>query len=112
MARNLKGKHLPKNVLLALVFFITALAALNSEKQRTRLRILGMQAQVKADQKTIYQWEQITQERPNYRDGWIWLAVAYYKNNDKEKAHQALQKAKEIDPNNETLSQIKELWSN
>jgi len=107
-----KAKHLPKNVLIALLFFIAAIAALNSEKQRMGLRILGMQAQVKADQETIYKWEQITLERPNYRDGWIQLAVSYYKNNDKEKALWALQKAKEIDPNNEILPRVEKLWSN
>ncbi|PIV00394.1 hypothetical protein COS55_03610 [Candidatus Shapirobacteria bacterium CG03_land_8_20_14_0_80_40_19] len=125
MARNLKrqpwnpfsyldrkAKHLPKNVLVGLLFFIAAITALNSEKQRMDLRTLGMQAQVKADQETIYKWEQLAQERPDYRDGWIQLAVAYYKSSDKEKALWALQKAKEIDPNNETLLKIEKLWGN
>jgi len=105
-------KSIPKNVFLALVLFLVAIALLNSEKQRMDLRTLGIQAQIKTDQETIYKLEQLTQERPNYRDGWIQLAVAYYKNNDKDRALEALQKAKQIDPNNETLSQVEELWNN
>lgn len=107
-----KSKGFPKNVLIALVFFIAAMSALNSEKQRTEQRILGLQAQIQTDQETIYKWEQLTQERPNYRDGWVQLAVLYYKNGEKQKALLALQKAQEIDPNNESLSQIEELWGN
>jgi cytochrome c-type biogenesis protein CcmH/NrfG len=110
LIKMLKG--FPKNVFLALVLFLVTITLLNSEKQRMNLRTLGMQAQIKADQETIYKLEQLIQERPNYRDGWIQLAVAYYKNNDKGKALEALQKAKQIDPNNETLLQIEELWSN
>lgn len=107
-----KAKGFPKNVLVALVLFVAATAALNSEKQRTSQRILGVQAQIKADRETIYKWEQLMQERPNYRDGWVQLAVLYYKRGETSKALTALQKAREIDPNNESLSQIEELWSN
>lgn len=107
-----KAKHLPKNVFIAVLLFIATFAALNSEKQRTALRILGVQAQIKVDQETIYKWEQLMQERPNYRDGWVQLAVLYYKKGETSKALTVLQKAKEIDPNNENLSQIEELWSN
>ena len=66
-------------------------------------KILGQQTQIRADQQTITAWEQILEERPDYRDGWIQLAAAYYKIGERLKAKQALEKAKALDPNNETI---------
>jgi len=73
------------------------------ENKKQEQKILGLQTQLKADQQTIAAWEQILEERPDYRDGWIQLAAAYYKIGDKQKAKEALQKAKLIDPDNEII---------
>lgn len=104
-----KARQLPKNVLIALVFFIAAMAALKSENQKSELRTLGLQTRINANQETIYQWEQILQERPDYRDGWVQLSASYYKSGNKQKAKEALKKAIEIDPNNESLLSFEKL---
>ena len=68
-----------------------------------------MQTELKTDQKTAFDWEQILTERPDYRDGWIYLAAAYYKLGNKEKAKQALSRAKTLDPTNVTILSFEEL---
>ena len=107
-----KVKQLPLNIIVALVLVIAAISALKSENNRMNQRILGMQTKVKADQETIYKWEQILQERPDYKDGWVQLAIIYYKIGNKQKALEALSTARKIDPNNETLLLIEDLWNN
>lgn len=102
-------KDLPKNVLIALFFFLASFWALKSENKRIDQRTLGLQTQIKSDQETIYSWEEILKERPDYRDGWMQLAAAYNKAGNKEKAKEALRKAIEIDPNNEQLVSFEKL---
>lgn len=115
MAKNLKKqkiKKIPLNILVAFFLFVAAIAALKSENNKARLRTLGMQTQIGADHKTIYQWEQTLQEKPDYRDGWVQLSAAHYKVGNKEKAKEALQKAIAIDPNNEALLSFKKIVEN
>lgn len=102
-------KHIPLNIVLASLMFLAAFFGLKSEQQRMDSRALGIQTQVKADQETIYAWEQILTERPNYRDGWVQLAAAYYKVGQVTKAQEAVQKAIQLDPNNETIINFQKL---
>jgi len=106
-----KAKKLPYNVFLALIFVGVSFFLLKEENDRRNLRILGLQTQLKSDQKTAYDWEQILTERPDYRDGWIYLAVAYYKLGNNERAKEALNHARTIDPTNETILSFEELLS-
>ena len=106
-----KAKKLPYNVFLALIFVGVSFFLLKEENDRRNLRILGLQTQLKSDQKTAYDWEQILTERPGYRDGWIYLAVAYSKLGNNERAKEALNHAKIIDPTNETILSFEELLS-
>lgn len=107
--QGLKIKTLPINIIVAVLLFSSAFVALKNEDYKAKQRTLGLQTQIKADQETIYQWEQILQERPDYRDGWVQLSASYYKAGNKEKAKEALQKALEIDPNNEQLLSFEKL---
>ncbi len=104
-------KLLPLNVLVACLFFVSGMVALNSEKQKIEGRVLGLKIEEKINQETIVKWEQIVNERPNYRDAWVQLAVLYYKNSDPQKAKQALSQARQIDPNNQDLLKLERLWS-
>lgn len=81
----------------------------NIENQRTAQKILGAQTHLKLDQKIITYWEQILEERPDYRDGWIQLAAAYLKTGEKSKAKEALSRAKTLDPTNETILNFEKL---
>ncbi len=101
--------YFPKNILLAAVFVLVSLLLLREEKLRTNQRILGLQTQLKATQRKAFDWEQILIERPDYRDGWIQLAAVYYQLGDKEKAKNALVKAKTLDPLNETIISFEKL---
>jgi len=98
-----KAKSIPKNLVLASLFFILSLFLLHDVNQRKTNRVLGLQTQLQADQKTAFAWEQILAERPNYRDGWIQLAAIYSKLGYREKALEALNRARQLDPNNETI---------
>jgi tetratricopeptide (TPR) repeat protein len=44
-------------------------------------------------------WEQIVNQKPNYRDGWLQLAYLNYKIYEDEKAKEYLTKALDLDPN-------------
>lgn len=47
----------------------------------------------------IKQWEEVVAKTPTYRDGYLKLAVLYWKLREDNKAKEAIEKAKEIDPN-------------
>lgn len=47
----------------------------------------------------IAAWKEIMEGKPDYRDGWIQLAVLHYKLYENEKAKECLNKALELDPN-------------
>ncbi|MGB9637569.1 MAG: tetratricopeptide repeat protein [Microgenomates group bacterium] len=104
-----KAKRIPKNILLAFLFLVVSFFLLKSENKRINQRVLGLQTQLKADQKTAFDWEQILAERPDYRDGWIQLAAIYHRSGNKEKAKEALLRAKVLDPNNETILSFEKL---
>jgi cytochrome c-type biogenesis protein CcmH/NrfG len=117
MARKANKKvHLvdkiPLNVLVAAVLFAASATLLHSEKERLQKKVLGQQTEVKRDQETVYQWEQIIQERPGCRDCWLQLSSAYLKVGEKIKARQALNSAKQIDPNNEHIATLEKLLTN
>ena len=54
----------------------------------------------------IQSWEKILAEKPNYRDGYLQLALLYYKLYEDEKAAEYLQEALIIDPNFEAAKQL------
>lgn len=56
----------------------------------------------------INRWEQIVSQSPTYRDGYLKLAVLYWKIRDDHKAQNAVTKAIEIDPNYEETKNLKQ----
>jgi len=52
---------------------------------------------------SINQWEKIIKDKPNYRDGYIKLAILYLSLNQKKQALDNLNTAYGLDPNNETI---------
>lgn len=103
------NKKINLKLVLSLIFFLVCLSLVNLENQRTAQKILGAQTQLKANLQSITAWEQILDERPDYRDGWVQLAAAYFKADEKIKAKEALQKAKELDPTNEVILNFEKL---
>lgn len=107
-----KAKKIPKNVALAVIFLTISFYLLKEENTRRKQGVLGLQTQVKAEQKLAFDWEQILAQRPDYRDGWIQLTAIYYQLGNQEKAKEALQKAKKIDPLNTTILSLEKLLGN
>ena len=70
---------------------------------------MGEQTKIKKNQEIIYQWEEIVKKYPDYRDGWMQLAYNYLKNNEIEKAKEALMQAKSLDPNNKTIEELEKI---
>jgi len=62
-------------------------------------------------QRLIDAWEKIVQEKPNYRDGYLQLAILNYKIYENEKAEEYLNKALAIDPNFEPAKELKKIIS-
>ena len=100
---------IPLNILFALVLFIAFTTLLHAENQKLNQKVLGRQVEIKEDQKTAYQWEKIVEEKPDCRDCWLQLSAAYLKLGEKIKARQALNSAKQIDPNNEHILSLEKL---
>jgi len=94
---------IPKNIVISAFFLSVSLLLLKFQNERVNRAVLGIKTQTDRQSSTIYEWQQILTERPDYRDGWIQLGSLYYQAGDKEKAKEAIQKAKEIDPNNENV---------
>ena len=61
--------------------------------------------------KLINFWEKIVAEKPNYRDGYLQLAILNYKIWQNEKAKENLKKALIIDPNFEPALALKQIIS-
>ena len=60
-------------------------------------------------QRLIEAWEKIVQEKPNYRDGYLQLAILHYKIYENEKAKEYLNKALEIDPNYQLTRELEKI---
>lgn len=56
-------------------------------------------------------WEKIAGESPDYRDAWIQISIRHYQLYDTPNALNALKRAKQIDPNNETIKKLEEIYS-
>lgn len=100
-------KKIPLNVIFALILFLASFFTLKNFYVKPASVILGTKTSHYQDE--IVQWEQIVAEQPDYRDGWLRLVNLYYQNNEKQKAKDALQEVKEIDPNNEAISALEKL---
>ena len=57
----------------------------------------------------ISAWEKIVEEKPNYRDGYLQLAILHYKLYENEKAKEYLQKTLDLDPNYEPARELEEI---
>lgn len=54
-------------------------------------------------------WQEILQQKPDYRDGWLKLSLYLIKVGKINEAQEALEKAKELDPNYEVIKEIENL---
>jgi len=54
----------------------------------------------------IQKWQKVLEEKPDYRDGWLKMAVYLIKVRKINEAKEALEKAKELDPNYEIIREI------
>lgn len=59
--------------------------------------------------KEVEGWEEILEKYPDYRDGWLQLAVLWAKLGETEKTEEALGKALELDPNYELSQELEKL---
>ncbi len=104
-----KVNNIPKSILLGSLFFFVSLIFLNNYNRRLKEKVLGINIQLMADQKTAFEWEQILAEKPDYRDGWLQLSSLYAKMGNKEKTKAAFNLAREIDPNFTAFSSLEKL---
>jgi Tfp pilus assembly protein PilF len=57
-------------------------------------------------------WQKIIDQYPEYRDGYLQLAILHLKLGEKEKASQALEKAAELAPNYQAAKELEEIIKN
>jgi tetratricopeptide (TPR) repeat protein len=104
-----KLRQAPPNIIFALLFFTIACLVLRAENLKTNRRVLGLQAEIQTQRQEIVNWEKIIAEKPDFRDGWLQLAAAYAEAGNKEKAQEALNQAKNLDPNNDKIPVLEDL---
>lgn len=59
--------------------------------------------------KLIVHWEKIIKQKPNYRDGYLQLALLHYKLYQNEEARRYLEEALVIDPNFKSAKELKKI---
>ncbi|MFC1727187.1 tetratricopeptide repeat protein [Patescibacteria group bacterium] len=59
----------------------------------------------------LSQWEQVVAQKPDYRDGYLYLALLNYQLNQIDQANEYLKIALELDPNYEPTKKMMELLS-
>lgn len=68
-----------------------------------------------SDDKKIYEeiifWNDIVKKYPNYRDGYLKLSTLFWKVRLDDQAKYYLEKAKEIDPNNDKVKELEYVFS-
>ncbi len=104
-----RAKKLPKSLLFAILFCLVAFSSLLINKQQTNRQILGAKIRLEENQKEIYQWEQILAEKPDYRDGWLQLSSLWAQLGNRDKAKEALDQARAVDPNDEAILPLEKL---
>ena len=62
-------------------------------------------------EKLITEWEEIISEKPDYRDGYLQLALLHYQLYENKRAKEYLQKALELDPNFEAAREMEKILS-
>ena len=67
------------------------------------------QKELQEKKMVIFKWEEILAAKPDFRDGWLKLAVSYLEIGAVQKAKEALDKAKELDPNYEKIKEIEDV---
>lgn len=78
-------------------------------KQASKLKELVLQKQENDPQDLeilIQRWQEILEEKPNYRDSWLKLALYLIRVGKIPEAREAIQKAKDLDPNYEVTREL------
>lgn len=96
-------------ILLNAIIFFGCLFLIKKGGNFPFQKTLGVQTQVSPAQQKIIYWEQVVNERPDYRDGWLQLATAYYQTGNRQKAKVAIEKAKELDSDNQVVLNLEKL---
>lgn len=106
---------------LAQVELLAAKDIVQSTKNKEKSQVLGLTSKLEdlylryqeekpeELEKLISKWEKIVSETPTYRDGYLHLALYYFKLGNKIKAQENLQKALELDPNYEETRELEEI---
>ncbi|MBP9719474.1 MAG: tetratricopeptide repeat protein [Candidatus Levybacteria bacterium] len=80
-----------------------------SHSLRVQKQVMQEKAKVMRDMSF---WQNVTVERPEYRDGYFMLAVLQYQIGKKQEAVATVQKALEIDPNFKEGRELERILSN
>lgn len=96
------------SILAILLIYNIALAwGTNVEKDRREAEKAKEQADTaKKIENNITFWEMVVREKPNYRDGYLELTTLNYQLGRMATAREYWMKAKELDPNNETVESL------
>lgn len=100
---------IPNKLVFALSFFLTSFILLNYQNIQNKKQVLGVQTSLKKQEIITYEWREIVNQYPDYRNGWLQLAYQYIRSNEIQKAQEALKMAEELDPNNETIKNLEKL---
>lgn len=104
---NINIKHKPNTVYKILLFLIIAfLITFNLFyylKNKTT-KVLGVSDETS---KEIIYWNDFLSQNPEYKNGWLKLAILQYRKGDINEVYHSLKKVENLDPNSEELKNIK-----
>jgi len=97
---------------------VMAVKQIGLTRDMTNTHVLGAEAETEnilsrwdsettASLRTYNYWKNVTEEKPDYRDAYIQLAIASDKLKKTDEAELYLDRAESLDPNNITLSFVK-----
>lgn len=107
------NENVPLNLLFGLFFFLLTFSLLKTlgfkMSQNSQKKVLGAQTEMQKLQELIYKTEGVLKEKPDYCDGWLYLAFLYYQEGNISPAKDAIKRALIIDPNNQKTHKLWEL---
>lgn len=75
-------------------------------QEKTKQKLIQQRSDIIA---SINRWQAIIEQHPNYRDAYIQLGREEYQIGDNQKAFDAVEKAKQLDPNNKNTIDIEKI---
>lgn len=98
-----------KNLIIFMGLFFFFILGLNFFWPAEKILGISQSKEREEIQKEIFLWQKTADEFPGYRDAYLKLAILNWKLNRNFETQKFLNKALEIDPNNEVVNEVSKM---